>query len=210
LNAEAGNRGKAGPLGSRIRPAQTFAMPSSPLLRFVALLSASALAACAHGEPAAPRAPAAATASADATCGLPRFQAELLERINQFRATPRRCGARSFAAAEPLRWNAPLAQAAARHATDMARSGTLSHTGSDGRDMDERVEAAGYAWSTVGENVAGGPNTVQAVMAGWQKSEGHCANLMNPAFRDVGVACVPAVQRRPFDTYWAMSLGRSR
>jgi uncharacterized protein YkwD len=25
-------------------------------------------------------------------------------------------------------------------------------------------------------------------MAGWFKSEGHCQNLMNPGFKDVGVA----------------------
>jgi uncharacterized protein YkwD len=184
----------------------------APILSLLAGLMA--VSACASpASPARPSAAASSTSPATApSCGLPRFQAELLERINSFRAAPRRCGSQRFDAAEPLVWNERLAQAAAGHANDMARGAFLSHTGRDGRDIDERVEAAGYAWTSVGENIAGGPNTVQAVMAGWQASPGHCANLMNPNFRDVGVACVavPLNERRPYDRYWAMSLGRSR
>jgi uncharacterized protein YkwD len=45
----------------------------------------------------------------------------------------------------------------------------------------------GYGWSTWGENIAGGSSTPASVVTGWLNSDGHCANLMNPAFVDLGV-----------------------
>jgi uncharacterized protein YkwD len=173
------------------------------------------LAACASAGPPAPTGPAAlanAPRASVAACRLPRFEADLLERINQFRSAPRQCGRRSFAAAPALGWNVRLTQAATGHSADMARHGYFSHTGRDQREMNDRASAAGYAWSALGENIAAGPDTVAEVMAGWQASEGHCANLMNPAFREVGVACVPrpASERGSYDTYWTMVLGRAR
>ena len=144
------------------------------------------------------------------TCGLPDFQAALLARINQYRAAGASCrSAGTFAAAPPLVWNAALAQAAAGHSQDMAANDYFSHTSRDGRSMVDRINAAGYAWSTVGENIAAGYPTVNAVIDGWMASDGHCANLMNPNFRDTGLACV-ANPASTYKTYWTMDAGKQR
>jgi len=41
----------------------------------------------------------------------------------------------------------------------------------------------------VGENLALGYPTPLAVVAGWMGSEGHRANILNPAYTQIGVAC---------------------
>lgn len=184
-------------------------------------LSASLLAACGGGggdaaasttEPATSPAPAQAASAPDstaATCGLPNFNADALAKINAFRSMPRTCGTKGrFPAVPALRWNSQLQQSATGHSRDMAANNYFSHTGLDGLGVDKRVEAAGYAWRAVGENIAAQPATVAEVMAGWQASDGHCANLMNPDFTEVGLACVPGTATSRYATYWTMNLGR--
>jgi len=149
-----------------------------------------------------------ATAS---TCSLSNFQATLLARINQVRATGADCGSDGvFGAAPPVTWNDRLAAAAGGHSADMAAQNYFSHTSADGRTLGDRVNATGYAWSSLGENIAAGYSTVNAVMDGWVASPGHCANLMNAGFVEVGVACVPGSAGDTYSTYWTMDLGRPR
>ena len=155
-------------------------------------------------------APAPAPTPAGFTCGLPDFQAAVLARINRYRAAGASCGsAGTFAAVPPLAWNAALAQAAAGHSQDMATYNYFSHTSRDGRSMVDRINAAGYLWSSIGENIAAGYPTTDAVIDGWMASDGHCANLMNPNFRDTGLACV-ANPDSTYKTYWTMDAGRPR
>ena len=80
----------------------------------------------------------------------------------------------------------------------------------DGRTLGDRVSAAGYAWSSLGENIAAGYPGIDAVMDGWIASPGHCANLMNAGFTEVGVVCVPGAAGATYSTYWTMDLGRPR
>ncbi len=190
------------------------------LRRTLALTLALALGACGGGgsdSPAAAPAPAAAApatapaAGSRATCGLADFSAEALQRINAARAAGASCGsAGNFAATSALAWNAPLGQAALVHSDDMVTGNYFSHTGSDGSSAGQRAAAAGYAWSTWGENIAAGQPTVASVMAAWMGSPGHCANLMNPAFREVGLACVSGAAGNTYGSYWTMVLGASR
>ncbi|MDP3655044.1 MAG: CAP domain-containing protein [Rhodoferax sp.] len=67
----------------------------------------------------------------------------------------------------------------------------------------------GYAYCAVGENIAAGQTSVQSVMSTWINSPGHCQNLMNPTYRDMGVACVRN-DAASYRLYWTMDLGRSR
>jgi uncharacterized protein YkwD len=139
------------------------------------------------------------------------FAATALARINQLRAAGASCGARgAFAPTAALTWNALLTQAGEGHSTDMAVSNYFSHVSADGRDLADRVNATGYTWNTLGENIAAGYATVDSVMDGWIASDGHCANLMNPSFTEVGLACVPGVTSSTYNTYWTMDLGRPR
>ena len=134
----------------------------------------------------------------------------VLDLVNQARATPRSCGNRAFKAARPVRWNDTLAGAARLHAEDMARHNYFSHGGRDGSDPAQRVERAGYRYRVTGENIAAGTQ-MQAddAVAGWIKSPGHCANLMTPAFTEMGVAfAVNAASE--MGVYWAQAFGTPR
>lgn len=147
---------------------------------------------------------------AGSDCALANFQAELMQRINAYRARGASCGSYgSFAPTTALAWNDLLQIAAARHSRDMAGRNFFSHTGSDGSSAGTRITQAGYAWRTWGENIAAGQGTVQAVVDGWMASPGHCANLMKPAFRHVGVACV-ANSASTYRRYWTMDLAAPR
>lgn len=144
--------------------------------------------------PSTPTPPTAAPAdsglSSAQQCELSDFPAELLRLVNERRARGAVCGTESLPAAPALSWKASLAQGAARHSQDMVDKSFFSHTGSDGSNAGQRISAAGYSWSRWGENIAYGYTSSAAVVDGWMKSEGHCRNLMNAAFTEMGLACV--------------------
>ncbi|GAB9471937.1 Scp-like extracellular protein [Globisporangium polare] len=74
--------------------------------------------------------------------------------------------------------NKKLQTAAQLHSEDQAKTNTMSHTGSDGSTMDQRVTAQGFVWSGVAENVAAGQVDVASVMTSWMNSAGHRANIL--------------------------------
>ncbi|KAG1704628.1 hypothetical protein DVH05_005556 [Phytophthora capsici] len=78
----------------------------------------------------------------------------------------------------PLCLNSKLMAASMGHSVDMASKNFMSHTGSDGSTMAQRVTAAGYKWTRVAENVAAGQVNVDAVMNSWMNSPGHRANIL--------------------------------
>ena len=133
----------------------------------------------------------------------------VLELVNQARAVPRHCGDRPFNAARPLRWNEALAESARLHAEDMARYNYFSHSGHDGSDPAQRVVRAGYRYRSTGENIAGGQMKPEDAVAGWIKSPPHCANLMNPAFTEMGVAFA-VDSRSDMGVYWTQAFGAPR
>jgi uncharacterized protein YkwD len=125
------------------------------------------------------------------TARLGDWQAEgqkLLALINAARTQARQCGAQSLAATTPLTWNAALASAAENHSRGMANNNFFDHMDRDGRMPGDRAELAGYAGQQIGENIAAGQGNVRKVVDGWLASPGHCANLMNPAFHELGAA----------------------
>jgi len=60
------------------------------------------------------------------------------------------------------------------------------HEFTHGANFAERISAVGFHWSQAGENIATGFPTPYSVVAGWMRSTGHCKNILDPAFRDVG------------------------
>jgi uncharacterized protein YkwD len=196
-------------------------------LKSVALaLAVAAVAACEGAAPAPskrPSAPPAApvpsrqaatestTTTPAATCGLPDFQAAALARINRARAAGADChSAGRFGPAGPLVWNDRLALAASQHSRDMNRRDFFSHTGSDGRNVSQRATAVGYAWASIGENIEAGYSNVNEAVAGWMESDHHCANIMEPGFTEMALACVKGGPDNTYTTYWTLDLGRRR
>jgi uncharacterized protein YkwD len=107
--------------------------------------------------------------------------------VNEARSKARKCGRTQFEAAPPLTLSARLNQAALIHSQDMANRKFFEHVGSDGSKVGDRVTRVGYTWRTAGENIAIGAQTPEAVVHGWLTSPGHCANLMSPAFTEMGI-----------------------
>jgi len=127
------------------------------------------------------------------TFSTPQFRREFLSYINQKRAIGCTCGVNYMPPAPPLKWNYQLEVIAAGHAVDMARNNYFSHTSLDGRTMENRINGGGYTINgyrsiEIGENIAFGQESIAEVMQGWFKSAGHCRNLMNPRFKEVGIA----------------------
>ena len=81
----------------------------------------------------------------------------------------------------------------------------FSHVNPDGDLPWDRMEFAGYNWSAAGENIAGGQNSPAAVVNAWMNSDGHCANIMNPNFEDIGVGYYPGGD---YGHYWTQVFGR--
>ncbi|WP_326593311.1 CAP domain-containing protein [Streptomyces sp. NBC_01294] len=109
--------------------------------------------------------------------------------------------------AGPLTANAKLnAAARACRRAPRPRSGVMSHTGPDGSTMTSRVEAAGYAWSRLGENIARGQSDADAVMKAWMNSSGHRANILNCAFREIGIG----VHKGDGGPWWTQNFGASK
>ncbi|MFO7546529.1 MAG: CAP domain-containing protein [Trueperaceae bacterium] len=128
--------------------------------------------------------------------------AALLLEVNDARASTRRCGTQTFATAAPLRLEARLTAAAGAHSQDMHDHGFMSHTGSDGSDVVRRVERQGYTWSALAENVAAGFTSPEDVVAAWLGSPGHCINIMNPAYTELGPGNA--------GVFWTLVFGRPR
>jgi len=88
-----------------------------------------------------------------------------------------------------LAGNAQLGAAAQQYAGFIAAHNELSHT-ADGRTLNLRAEAAGYAtWTALGENLAGGYDTYEEAVSAWMGSPGHRKNILNPGFSETGVGC---------------------
>lgn len=94
---------------------------------------------------------------------------------------------RAKAGCGPLTFNATLARAAQGHSDDMAARDFFDHTNPDGAGPGDRVTAAGYPWSTYGENIAKGQSSAEQVMEAWMNSPGHRANILNCDFKEIGV-----------------------
>jgi uncharacterized protein YkwD len=142
-------------------------------------------------------------------CDVPGLRQAILDQVNAARARGWNCGGQRFAAAAPLGWNERLVSAATGHSKDMAERNYFDHRSPDGLMVSQRASASKYNWKTVAENIAGGDTTVHAVVQGWLQSPEHCVNIMEPAFTEIGVACMqqPGSQ---WGTYCTMVLGRPR
>lgn len=150
-------------------------------------------------------------ALAHAGCESSDLAAIALARINALRAAGADChSAGRIAPSAQLVWSDPLTLAAQRHVQDMVDQNFFSHSGSNGSTPGQRVRAAGFAWRAVGENVAVGFYDIDTVLAGFMASDGHCSNLMDAGYTEVGMVCKPGNASNAYANYWAMDLARPR
>ncbi|MFL5540172.1 MAG: CAP domain-containing protein [Longimicrobiaceae bacterium] len=146
--------------------------------RLAAAALAAPLAACASPAPPAAAPSQPAPPSAGSAASPDEMATEVARLVNEHRA---RIGC------PPLAWDALAARAAQAHSDDMARRGFFSHVSPEGRNVGDRLRAAGANWRAVGENIAQGQPTAQVVVRGWLASPGHRENIENCAYTRQGV-----------------------
>ena len=116
------------------------------------------------------------------------LEEEVLRLTNEVRAAGANCGSEGvFGPAPPLTMDPALRCAARRHTRDMIDRDYFDHVSPEGEHPWDRLDAAGYSWRAVGENIASGQREPESVVQGWLRSDGHCANIMSEEFADTGV-----------------------
>lgn len=127
---------------------------------------------------------------------------KLVDLVNAYRTKGCNCGGVAMPPVGAVRWSDVLASAAQVHSNDMAKKDFFSHRGSAGTTAGDRIQKQGYSYKTYGENIGKGYPDEKAVVEGWIKSPGHCKNIMNGAFKEMGVAVNGA--------YWTQVLATQR
>lgn len=123
----------------------------------------------------------------------------MLQLVNEVRRKGCQCGDTYYPSAGALTWNEQLEKAALGHSSDMQQKNYFSHTAPDGSNAGMRIEKTGYNWLTYGENIGMGYKNEKEVVEAWLQSPGHCKNLMNKSYKEMGVARVGA--------YWTQEFG---
>ena len=141
-------------------------------------------------------------------CSLSVLDEQILQKINEVRAIARSCGETYQEAVDPVVWHCSLENAALSHSKDMGDNNFFSHTGSDGLRVGARADIAGYDWVRVGENIAVGYSSVDAVVNAWLASPSHCTTIMDGNYEEMANALyMPA--GADYDTYWTLLMGKS-
>jgi len=132
------------------------------------------------------------------------WQKMVLDEVNRFRAQY---------ALQPLRLNRKLNRAAQAHADDMAARDFFAHETPEGRTPGQRALSAGYRFSVVLENLAGGQPTPKEAVEGWKNSPPHRKAMLDRTVTEAGIG----YRYLPNDKgevktfhYWAMTMGRPR
>ena len=175
--------GPAAPAG----PSDTAPGPSAPPATVAATETLSPTAA-------APSAPPAASPLPDAV-------QRVVELTNQNRAE---------AGCPPLRPDSRLTRAAERQSRQMAQEDYFAHVSPDGSSPADRVQAEGYDYVLVGENLAAGYASPEAVVESWMESQEHRDNILNCEFEDIGVGHVYVEEdpgQEEWHHYWTQVLG---
>jgi uncharacterized protein YkwD len=112
---------------------------------------------------------------------------------------------RANASLPALAESGSLATAARGHSVDMAVNNFMSHTGSNGSLLSDRLAAVGYSASAWAENVAAGYGTPADVIAGWMGSTGHRENILGP-YTQIGVGYAYCSGSQ-YGSYWTVDFG---
>jgi uncharacterized protein YkwD len=102
-----------------------------------------------------------------------------------------------------LRVNPLLSAASLEHSQDMVRGRYFEHTALDGRSVGDRLRSLGYlrgVSGSAGENIAygfGGKSTPASIVNAWMHSPGHRADILRPAFTEIGIGIAVGAPELP-------------
>jgi uncharacterized protein YkwD len=137
------------------------------------------------------------------------FEDRVVALVNAERSRGGDCrSAGSFPPSAPLVVNEQLRAAARAHSLDMKARDFFDHVNPDGETPYDRIGKAGYDGGLPqGENIAAGQRTPEEVVASWMSSDGHCSNILEPRYAEIGVGFVLGGR---FGTLWTQVFGGGR
>lgn len=141
---------------------------------------------------------------AAAACSKPQgfksLQADLVAQLN---AERRKRGLATFV------YSPTLGSAAQTHACDNARRHSISHEGSDGGRLQNRLRRVGYDYRAASENTGRGFSTGSRAVEWWMHSPGHKKNILMHQTREVGVGI--AMSAAPDSRmHWILVMGAEK
>ncbi|MEI6528940.1 MAG: CAP domain-containing protein [Candidatus Falkowbacteria bacterium] len=109
---------------------------------------------------------------------------------------------------ESLSENFKLNQAAEKKVDDMFINQYFAHRSPQDFDLEHFLKLASYTnYITVGENLAMGYDNASDVMSAWEKSPTHYSNLVDPNFKEIGVALAGGIYKDKDTVFTAQYFG---
>ena len=100
----------------------------------------------------------------------------------------------------PLKIHPTLTEAARAHSANMAKKNELNHV-LEGKKPTDRVTAAGYEYSWIGENIASTTGEPPAkIVERWMASPAHKSVLLNDKFEETGIGIAKSAKGEIFYT----------
>ena len=127
---------------------------------------------------------------------------DFVQALNQLRHAGCRCAGKSMPPVGSVKYNGKLSLSAQNHAEEIRSQRRLNHYSREGWDIGQRISRVGYKWEVVGENLAYGQVSISEVIQDWIASKSHCTILMDPRFREFGLAKI--------GPYWVLHFGQRK
>jgi uncharacterized protein YkwD len=119
----------------------------------------------------------------------------LLELINEIRSEGCFCGNQELKPVNEVIWNKNLAEVAYNHSHDLYTYTSkneqkfvyLSHVGTDGSTLDNRLERANITTKNILENIGYVQGNERIIVDYWINNPETCKNLMHPGIASIGI-----------------------
>ncbi len=107
-----------------------------------------------------------------------------------------------------LKENIKLKEIAERKINNMEKLQYFSHVGPNGEGLRSFLLNSDYNYLIAGENLAINFNSNESTFVAWMKSASHRNNILNPIFKDIGIAQEELLLNGRMTTITVMILGR--
>ena len=111
---------------------------------------------------------------------------------------------------QPLRINSKLSAAATDRIRDMFEQRYFDHVAPDGTQPFTWADQRGYRYSLIGENLAVGYRSANAVVDGWMHSPGHRRNILTSGFDEIGIGVAPGAPTQGYGGPTVVAIYASR
>jgi uncharacterized protein YkwD len=116
------------------------------------------------------------------------YQEQTLLLVNNLRIKGTTCGTKIMPPVSKVVLSDKLNEVALAHSKDMDTKNYFSHTNKEGKSPRDRIRAAGYQDITYGENIyQSSLADAEWAVGAWQASSGHCLNMMDANFKEMGI-----------------------